>query len=420
MRKLLLLLITVVVLASCAKQTTVQEPVDKWNGYEKFLKMGEQVHNIYANKNNVVVGTATYGIDDDANFYVTYDCSSTDWSIKKTRMFAGDKKFMPVKSNKTARIDRFPHKTNHNPKVETFTYRIPLTELPPCEEPGFAVASYCEVQKSTKCDDYIIRDAWAEGDYKFTCKGKGWYDIYYFNQPVYEYTILYGLSYSEDSLKLFHIDVTNGITEKTFSEYVGETDGTYDAAAYDVESGMLFFAKLNTGELWVNLLIDEDSSYVAGTLNGEATNATFSNDVYYYVDANTNTIHGVTFTESWAIASEVILDTIPSAITVNDITMNPDGDIMYILGELNGGGKELISWDPNTETFYSTAIVINSGAQIAYGSDGVLYAIAPITEGGSHSLTYTVNPSTGIMTPIEDDVIIIDDPFSDITGGPIM
>lgn len=418
MKRALLFLFAILLMASCVKKTTVEEPVDKWNGYENFLKMGEQTHNIYANKNNVIVGTATYGIDDDANFYVTYDCSSTDWSIRKTRLFAGDKKFMPINRNRTARLDRFPHKTNHYPMLETYTYRIPLTSLPPCEEPGFAVASYCEVQKTTKCDN-IIRDAWAEGDYKFTCKGKGWYDIYFFNQPVYEYTILYGLSYANDSLRVFHIDVTNGITEKTFSEYVGESNGSYDAAAYDVESGMLFFSKLNTGELWVNLLIDEDSSYVAGTLNGEATNATFSNDVYYYVDANTNTIHGVTFNQYWAIASEAILDTIPSAITVNDIAMNPDGDIMYILGQLNGGGRELISWDLSTETFYSTAIVINSGAQIAFGSDGVLYAIAPIVEGGSHSQTYTVNTSNGTLTPIEDDVIIIDDPFSDITTGPI-
>jgi len=421
MKNILFAILAILLITSCAEKTIHDEPVDKWNGYERYLKMGEQVHNIYANRSHAIVGTATYGIDEDANFYVTYDCSGSDWSIRKTRMFAGDKKFMPINRDRTARIDRFPHKTNHNPKVETFTYRIPLTSLPPCEEPGFAVSTYCEVQKSTKCDGYgTIRDAWAEGDFKFTCKGKGWYDIYYFNQPVYEYTILYGLSYSNDSLKLFHMDITNGMTEMTFSEYVGGTAGTYDAAAYDSESGMLFFAKTNTNELWVNLLVDEDSSYVAGTLNGAATNATFSNDKYYYVDAGTNTIHAVTFTQSWAIASEVILDTIPSAITINDITMNLEGTQMYMIGEVNSGGKELITWDVATEQFYSTAIVINSGAQLAYGSDGLLYAIAPITVGGSHSLTYTVNPDSGNLTLVQDDVIIIDDPFSDITAGPIM
>jgi hypothetical protein len=422
MKKASLLLIAIVLLASCEKKNPIDSQTDKWNGYERFLKMGEQVHNLYAGRTNIIVGTVTYGIDDNANFYVTYDCSSTEWSLKKTNMYAGDKKYLPVNRRKgDPKIDRFPHKTNHYPRVETYTYRIPLVNLPPAEEPGFAVASHALVYRSVKCGEQgQEKEAWAEGDFKFTDKCKGWYDIYYFNQPVYEYTILYGLSYSNDSLRLYHMDVTNGITELNFSEFVGNTAGTYDGAAYDSESGMLFFTKVNTGELWVNLLKDEDSSYVAGTLNGSATNATFSEDVFYYVDDNTNTIHGVTFNTDWTIASETVLDTVPSSITVNDIAMNLEGTIMYILGEVNGGGRELLSWDLATETFYSMAITITGGAQIAFGSDGILYAIAPIVEGGTHSQTYTVDTSTGSLTPIEDDVIIIDDPFSDITGGPLM
>jgi hypothetical protein len=420
MKNAFLFMIVILLFASCAEKNTVDQPVDKWNGYEHFLKMGEQVHNLYAGRHNQVVGTVTYGIDDNANFYVTYDCSSTDWVLKRTCMYAGDKKFMPLDRARNPKIERFPHKTYHNPKVDTYTYRIPLTSLPPAEEPGFAVASYCKVQRSAKCGDGQELDAWAEGDFKFTCKGKGWYDIFFFNQPVYEYTILYGITYANDSLRLYHLDMTNGTTELTFKEFVGNTAGTYDGAAYDPESGMLFFSKVNTGELWVNLLKDEDSSYVAGTLNGSANNATFSEGVFYYVDANTSTIHGVTFNQDWTISSEVILDTIPSAIDVNDITMDLTGDVLYMLGEVNGGGKELLSWDLSTKTFYSLAITVNTGAQLAYGSDGVLYVIAPITEGGSHSQAYTIDTSTGVLTPIPDDIIIIDDPFSDITGGPIM
>lgn len=421
MKKIELLFLALLIFASCEKKTSVDEQVaDKWNGYEHFLKMGEQTHNIYAGKNNIMVGIVTYGIDDDANFYVTYDCSSTEWTLKRTCMYAGDKKLMPLDRYKNPKIERFPKKTYHYPRVETYTYRIPLTSLPPAEEPGFAVSSYCRVQKSTKCDDGVEKDAWAAGDFKFTCKGKGWYDIYFFNQPVYEYTILYGLNYSDDSLKVYHLDITNGTTELTHSEFVGNSGGTYDGAAYDVESQMLFFTKTSTDELWVNLLSDEDSSYLAGTLTGHATNACFGNDKFYYVDAGTNTIRAVTFLENWTINNQSILDTIPSVITVYDIDLNPEGDMMYILGQVNGGGRELISWDLDTETFYSMAITINSGAQIAFGSDGILYAVAPITEGGSHSQTFIVNTSTGVLTPIEDDIIIIDDPFSDITRGPIM
>jgi len=420
MKKTTFLLVAVVFLASCAKQRTTEESVDKWNGYAKYLKMGEQTHTIYAGKNNIVVGTATYGIDDNANFYVTYDCSATEWKLKETHMYAGDKQFMPVNKKNNPKINRFPFKTVHNPKVETYTYLVPLVDLPPAEEPGFAVASQCVVYRDTKCHDGQEKVAWAEGDFKFTDKGKGWYDIYYFNQPVFEYTILYGLSYADDSLRLYHLDITNGVTELTFTEYVGNTSGTYDAAAYDVESDMLFFAKTNTNELWVNLLCDEDSSYLAGTLAGFANNASFANDMYYYIDSTDNTIHSVSFLEDWTIDYESVLDTIPSAIEIYDIAWDPAGDTLYILGELNGGGKELLSWDPVTEVFYSTAITITSGAQIAFGSDGILYAIAPITEGGSYSQTYMINTSTGVLTPIADDVIIIDDPFSDIAGGRLM
>lgn len=420
MKKLYFVILAVFVFTACEKRSQMADQVDKWNGYAKFLKMGEQTHNLYAGKNNIVIGTVTYGIDDNANFYVTYNCSSTEWSLKKTNMYAGDKKFLPVNKKGNPRIDRFSNKTNHNPRVKTYTYRIPLVNLPPAEEPGFAVATYALAYRATKCDNGQEKDAWAEGDFKFTDKGKGWYDIYYFNQPVYEYTILYGITYADDSLKIYHLDITNGITELTYSEFVGNSAGQYDAAAYDTESGMLFFSKTTANELWVNLLIDEDSSYFSGNLAGIATNATFSNDIYYYTDAGTNTIHAVTFNEDWTIASENILDTIPGAVTVYDIAMNPAGDIMYILGELNGGGRELITWNLDTETFYSMAIAVNQGAQLAFGSDGLLYTIAPITQGGSHSQTYIIDTSNGTLTPIDDDVIIIDDPFTDISMGPIM
>lgn len=216
------------------------------------------------------------------------------------------------------------------------------------------------------------------------------------------------------------MDVTNGKTDLILKEFIGSGSARLDAAAYDEETGMFFFANYTTNTLYANYLEDLEPSFVSGSLTGKAGSATFYNDQYYYVDEVAKTINKVTFNSNWSIAAEEILDTIPSAIVVNDMAMSPDGTVMYMIGEVNGGGRELISWNVAAETFYSMAITITSGAQLAYGSDGVLYAIAPIVEGGSHSLTYTINPNTGTLTPIEDDVIIIDDPFSDISRGPIM
>jgi hypothetical protein len=331
-------------------------------------------------------------------------------------MFAGDKLDMPLNKPGHPKIGHFPNSGCHSPRVSTYTYYVPLTSLPPCEEPGFVVAAHCCVYSPSNKQE----SAWAWGQYKFTDKGWGWYNVYFYNQPPNEFTILYGTAYTDDSLKLYHIDVTNGTQNVILAEYVGNNSGTYDGAAYDVATGMFFFANYTSGELFANNLNDIEPSYSIGLLMGTAASGTFYNDSYYYVNSVSNTINKVNFDENWMIDSELVLDTIPSAISVNDITMSPDGETIYILGEVNDGGKELISWDVSDGSFYSMAITINSGAQLTYGSDGVLYAIAPITEGGSYSLTYTLDPSSGTLTPIEDDIIIIDDPFSDLSMGPIM
>jgi hypothetical protein len=391
---------------------------DKWNGYFSYLKMGEQVHTLWAGK-HINVGTVTYGIDDNANFYVTYDCSNTEWSIRETHLFAGDKKDMPLNRCSQPRVNRFPFHKCHFPRVKTYTYRIPLSSLPPAEEPGFAVAAECVVYRPTKCDGHE-KVAWAEGDFKFTDKGKGWYDVFYFNQLDNEYVILYGLTYACDSLKLYHLDITNNTVELTFTEYVGDTPGTYDGAAFDEESGMLFFAKVNTNELWVNQLEEEDSSFCAGVLAGEVFSATFHDGIYYYVAAGSNTIHAVTFNQEWNISADAVLDTIPVAVLVNDIAMDPDGESLYLLGKLMNGGMAMVIWSPESGTFYSYPINIDEGAQIAFGSDGTLYAIAPLSENGSISWVYAIDIESGTLTIIEDEVIIIEDPFSDMSGGPVM
>lgn len=418
MKKLILFAALLITAVSCGRQDEENAVSDNWNGYARYLKMGEQVHTLWAGK-HLSVGTVTYGIDDNANFYVTYDCGSTDWSIRETHLFAGDKAAMPLNRCSHPRVCRFPYHAHHYPRVKTYTYRIPLSTLPPAEEPGFAVAAECVVYRSTKCEGQE-KIAWAEGDFKFTDKGKGWYDVFFFNQLENEYVILYGLSYANDSLKLYHLDVTNNSVELTFTEYVGNTPGSYDGAAYDAESGMLIFVKVNDGELFVNRMDDEDSSFSAGTLTGDVFSATYHDGVYYYVDAGTNTIHGVTFSQDWTISGDIILDALPPSVVVNDIAMDPAGEVLYILGSDGSNGTNLISWDLGTETFYSHPVTINNGGQIAFGSDGLLYALAPLYEQGTANWVYVIDTDSQDLMVIQDEIIIIDDPFSDMASGPSM
>ena len=415
MKNVFLLFFVILLAASCTKQSAIEEPADQWNGYFKYLKAGEMVKTLWAGK-NINVGTVTYGIDDNANFYATYDCSSSGWTISETHMYAGDKKDMPLNKPGAPKIGLFPNSGFHNPRVSTFTYYVPLTSLPPCEAPGFVVAAHCVVHSPSNQEE----TAWAEGDYKFTDKGWGWYDVYYYNQPPNEFVIIYGTAYRNDSLLLYHIDLTNGTSELIMQEYVGNNGGSYDGAAYDLESGMFFFTDYTTKELWANQLKDDDPSFKSGDLLGTAKSGTYFSGAYYYVNDDVNTINRITFTTDYLIASEATLSTIPNAVTVYDIAMSPVGDYLYILGEVDSGGMELISWNVATNIYYTMNIGVSSGSQIAYGSDGTLYVLEPVS--GDQGVTaYDVNTEDGTLTEINDgEIIIIDDPFSDIATGPIM
>jgi hypothetical protein len=255
---------------SCVKQNTTEDPSDKWNGYSRYLKTGEIVHTLWAGR-NINAGTVTYGLDDNANFYVTYDCSASGWKISETHMFAGDKQNMPLNKPGAPKTGLFPYSGYHNPRVSTYTYRVPLVQLPPCASPGFVVASHCVVHSPSGRTE----TAWAEGDYTFSDKGWGWYDDYYYNQPPNQYTILYGTLYTLDTLNLFHLNMTTGTVTLILNEYVGNVQGTYDGTAYDIESGMFFFVNYNTSTLYVNQMNNTLPSFSAGTLDGTAASGTF-------------------------------------------------------------------------------------------------------------------------------------------------
>jgi hypothetical protein len=416
MKNTSLLFFAVVLTVSCAKQGAVEGPLaDKWNGYGKYLKTGEQLHTLWAGK-NINIGTVTYGIDENANFYVTYDCSASGWKMSETHMYAGDKKNMPLNKPGAPKVGLFPNSGYHNPRVSTFIYRVPLSQLPPCASPGFVVAAHAVAHSPYGQTE----TAWAEGDYTFSDKGWGWFDDYYYNTPPNQATILYGTAITFDTLRLYHLDVTNGTGELILKEYVGNNPGTYDGAAFDPESGAFLFTNYSTGELWVNFLQEEDPSFCAGTLGGTAASGTFYDGAYYYVNEDLNTINKVTFSSSWAISGEIILDTIPGTVTINDIAMSPAGDYLYMTGQYNDGATELISWEVSSHGFYTMSMPINEGAQIAFGSDGVLYAVAPVDEGAGNSTVYIIDLEDSVLTEIEGSGFsFFEDTFTDISLGPV-
>jgi hypothetical protein len=287
--------------------------------------------------------------------------------------------------------------------------------LPPYQSPGFTVASHCAVQGPGNQNE----TAWADGEFAFTDKDWGWYDTYYYDQPGNPFTLLYGTEFTNDSLKIYQLDVTNGgsETELIWEEYVGETNGTYDATAFDLDNRYFYFAD-NTNKLYRNdFNTDTDSEYI-GDLEGTAKSATFYDNKYYYVDEAANTIVETTFDSEGLILDQTVISTIPSSVTITDIAMSPAGDYLYMVGNVSDGTTEMITYDMLADSYATIDLTVNENTQVAYGSDGVLYAIEPTN--GSGSLTYTLDTDTGVVNEINDDDIIIIDPFADVARGPIM
>lgn len=414
MRNLWIILVAILPVMSCVKPSSTPEQPDAWNGYLDYLKAGEMTHTLWAGR-NINVGVVIYGIDENANFYVTYDCSSSGWKISETHMFAGDKLAMPLNKPGAPKIGQFPYSGYHNPRVSTYTYCVPLSQLPPCAAPGFVVASHCVVHSpSGRCET-----AWAEGDYTFSDKGWGWYDDYYYSPPADQFNILYGTTYSLDTMYLYHINLSSNDAILILSEYVGNAPGTWDGAAYDASTGMFFFTNYNTWQLWANQLTGEEPSFCTGTLQGPAASGTFHEGCYYYVNETTNTINSVHFDAEWMIVAETVLDTIPVMVTISDIAMSPYGDYLYMLGYYNGGGTELISWDMSDHEFFVNSTPLSGSTQITFGTDQELYAIESVCDSGCYSEAYIINLDSLVYAEIDfDGVIGIDDPFSDITCGP--
>lgn len=428
MKKLVLFFIVGLLFGSCAKQGSNDELSDPWRGYSNHLKqLG--IHSLIAARHDTI-GTVNYSmemVDGVPSFVVTYQ-TNTGYTMSETHNFAGLKAkqipgksypIMPLNKPGSPKIGQFYNSNTYSTWVNTKTYVMPLTSLPTQEEGGFVVASHAIVHGPNNYTETAW--AWSPGSTKFTDKDWGWYDdVTYWIIP--HYTVLYGTSYSNNMLNVYHINVTTNTSEIMLSEYVGNSNGTYDGAAYNPATDMFYFTK-NQTELWKNdLSIPNDASQYIGDLMGAASSGTIYNNEYYYINATSNTINKVTFTETGF--TDVELDAIPSALNISDIAMGPSGDYLYMVGTQTINGIEevkLLSWQVSTGNFFSQTITpaINPGVQIAFGADGTLYAIAPTMNG---ALAYTLDQYSGSATPVDEDVIIIGEGMmiTDLSTGPSM
>lgn len=410
-----LLLVAVAIIAACTKvEKSENDPND--NGWSN-LKNGEITYTLWAGQ-HIDVGTVTYKIDND-NFYVIYDCTSSGWLMSETHMFAGYKNEMPLNKPGKPKIGKFPFNATHSPMVSTYTYTVAKSDLPDATNDAIFVASHAVVHNPNGGNE----TAWGEG-MKFTDKGWSMYQEFYDpgtdgSNP--DFTILYGTELANDSLKLYHINLTTGENTLILSELVGGTNGTYDGTAFDVESGNFFFTNYNTSELLINSLASDSESYSAGTLSGVAASAAFFDDSFFYVDQNLKTINKVTFTSDWQINEETVVSTIPSTVVITDIAMDPSGSTLYMVGNVNEGGTEMIKYDFASDTYSTISVTLSQNSQIAYSDDGNLYAITSAVDPGDTGFSvFVLNTNSGVATEISTSEDGTEDPIGDLTRGPIM
>lgn len=393
-----------------------EDPTDIWNGYFQFLKSGDVEYDLMAGR-YTKVGTVIYTMD-NGNFMLTYNLKGYDWVLEEAHMFAVDKAVMPVtnKKNPNLKIGLFPYHAYPNPGVDSLTFTIPLTSLPNYENRGYVVAAHCVVRNVNTNQE---ETAWGKFPNPFTDNDWGWYDTLYFQQTNNEFTILFGTKHSNDSLMVFQLDMTNGSASLILKEYVGNTSGSYDGTAYDPETSMLYFTNYATGDLYRNDLSDEYESVWVGSLNGIAGSGAFYDNAFYYVDELGNTVNKVTISSTYTIESEIILDEIPYTVSINDICLSPDGTEIYMIGDVaNTNYAQFIKYVISTSQWSYTTVYISDGSQIAYGQDGILYAVSQFEEGDNYHITYgTINPVDGTYVIIDDDVIIEDNVIIDVSEG---
>lgn len=119
---------------------------------------------------NIVAGNVTIA-NDANNLYVTYN-TSNGWFINKTHLYVGACNLIPLTPTGNPKIGLFPYKTIHSPAVTSFTYTIPLANLPEC----VCILTHAEVFKNNG-GSIQTETAWGQGE---QLAGNSWAMKYYY------------------------------------------------------------------------------------------------------------------------------------------------------------------------------------------------------------------------------------------------
>lgn len=426
MKRFLLFILALVVLAGCSKQEI--EDIDIWNGYQNY-KYSTMTTDLMAGQ-HINIGTVQYVMTDDAHFEATYTLTG-GWTMYESHLYAGDYDAMPVNKPGAPKIGKFPFKEDHDPAVSVYTYSIPCADLPPGST-GFVCAAHCAVTGPGGQGE----TGWAAGNKTFSDKGWGTYTSDFYQQSL-DIVVLYGIIDNTNSgtLTIIHIDANTHIGEIILAESVA-SNGTVDAAAYDPLTGDLFFVIGNT--LYVVNMNDESPVEAVGTLSGIANGGAFIGTDYYYLDVDPNSPNyleiiqvQLTYDNGWTLVENTDYSSAMPNSDINISDIASDGNYIYLIGtDYNGTPADysddmisLINYNISAGTWSGAigAEIVASGnpPQVAVGADGNLYA-TEVSDSGE-TVIKILDPFTGFVIPSDNDDIGVGDGEGviDIAPGPV-
>lgn len=175
MKKLVTLVLAgvMLILAGCQKETELI-PSSKTAKCATITYCGSKTVNLIANQ-YTNIGTVLVGNDAD-NLYVTYTATAANWYLTQMHLFVGDYNAIPKNSSGKPVPGQYPYAVTFNNYncVKTYTFTIPLSNLPQC----FTVSAHAAVIK--KSGGYVCSSAtaWGQGTYFSNQCGWGMYYSY--------------------------------------------------------------------------------------------------------------------------------------------------------------------------------------------------------------------------------------------------
>jgi hypothetical protein len=111
--------------------------------------------------------------NDKENLYITYTTTG-NWYLNATHLYVGTLEGLPVNKAKTPIPGQFPYTQTYSPRVQNFSYTIPLSKVPAC----MIIAAHAELVQVVNGTVVSTETGWSFGTQFPGTSRWGWYSSY--------------------------------------------------------------------------------------------------------------------------------------------------------------------------------------------------------------------------------------------------